>query len=292
MLDHPCRVLLIEDHPEDIERTTSMLANANSATFPRGFELEFADTLAAGKKMLDRQEFDVVLLDLILPDSRGMTTLKAIEEVAHRVPIIVETALEDEVVAVKALESGACGYVPKVLLDDNLILYAIRTAIERKRQLGDKVSPQENNEIDVLERLNTEIHHQDCSLPKVESLFQRMPDIFEEFKERYDKLFSQIVEQKLYKVKYDIDRELNVLVEQLGYLQATPKDAIELHMAILKQKQAHLGQTKARIFIAEGRYLLLEVIGKLAAYYQRYYIGLSKINLSHSYNKVSSKEDT
>ncbi len=241
--------------------------------------------------MLDRQKFDVVLLDLMLPDSRGMDTLKAIEKVVYRVPIIVETAIEDEVVAVKALESGACGYLPKVLLDNNSIVYAIRAALERQKQLAKREASRQSDEIDVLERMSAAIPHSDGPFAKAESLSQRMPDVFKEIERRYAQLFEGFVEERLYRVETQINKELNILVEQLGYLQATPKDAIELHTAVLKQKQANFGPTKAQIFIAEGRYLLLEVMGKLAAYYQKYYIGLNKINLTQSYNRVSSKED-
>ncbi|WP_036487775.1 response regulator [Myxosarcina sp. GI1] len=290
MLNRPCRVLIIEDQPEDIERTKTMLSGARSASFPKGFELEYAQTLTGGKNLLDRQKFDVVLLDLILPDSRGMKTLQAIEDYAERVPFIIETAIEDEVIAVKALEYGACGYLPKILIDDNLIVYAIRAAIERKQFVKKNIS-QQQNEIDVLEQISTEIPVRDRPFTKVESLQERMPDVVDEIKQRYSKILLRQVENKLYDVNYQISNELNLLVEQLGYLQATPKDAIDIHTAAIKQKQINLGRIEAQIFVTEGRYLLLEVMGKLAAYYQRYYIGLSKMNTTHSYNKVSSPKE-
>ena len=291
MLNRPCQLLIIEDNPEDIERTQKMLVDARSAFFPQGFDLVYVHTLAEAKKLLDRQSFDVVLLDLILPDSRGMKTLQAMEEVSERVPIIVETAIEDEVIAVKALEYGACGYLPKILLDNNLIIYAIRSAIERQRQSRTNASVQQEHEIDVLEQMSIDMPHGDRSFSQAETLQQRMPDVFKEIKQRYSQLFDRVVEQKLYDINDRTTEELNILVEQLGYLQATSKDLINLHTATLKQKQQDLGRIEAQIFVAEGRYLLLEVMGKLAAYYQRYYIGLSKMNLTHSYNKVSSPDE-
>ena len=105
-----------------------------------------------------------------------------------------------------------------------------------------------------------------------------MPDIYSELKVKYARLLEHFVEQKIYQVEYEISSQVNVLIEQLGYLQATPRDLIELHMSVVKQKQSVAKQNKA--FTIEGRYLLLELMGKLAAYYRRYYIGLNKLNLS------------
>ena len=283
MLRSPCRVLLVEDELEDIEIVKDMLNDTRSAFFKRGFELTCAETLLEAIQAIDNREFDVILLDLILPDSRNMDGLKELQARALNSPIIVQTALEDEVVAVKALELGACGYLPKMANDRNLLLYAIRSAIERQQQLIDAGLPQQQQELDALENLikNAEEPKQD------DSLKQRMPDVFAELKQRYEKLLDRFVEQKIYRVEYQLSGETNVLIEQLGYLQATPRDLIELHTAILKQKQT-TNRKNNKAFTIEGRYLLLELMGKLAAYYRRYYIGLNKLNFSQKHQNVSS----
>ena len=283
MLRSPCRVLLVEDELEDIEIVKDMLNDTRSAFFKRGFELTCAETLLEAIQAIDNREFDVILLDLILPDSRNMDGLKELQARALNSPIIVQTALEDEVVAVKALELGACGYLPKMANDRNLLLYAIRSAIERQQQLIGVGLPQQQQELDALENLikNAEEPKQD------DSLKQRMPDVFAELKQRYEKLLDRFVEQKIYRVEYQLSGETNVLIEQLGYLQATPRDLIELHTAILKQKQT-TNRKNNKAFTIEGRYLLLELMGKLAAYYRRYYIGLNKLNFSQKHQNVSS----
>ena len=289
MLDYPCRVLLIEDEPEDTTNITSILENTHSAFFQGGFELTCAETLSEAKQILCQQEFDVILLDLMLPDSRHINSLQEIQAVASRTPIIVQTALEDEVVAVKALELGGCGYLPKVASECNLLLYAIRSAIERKEQLAlieRSQQEQQEQEIDILERLLTEMPQLNSQIG--DSLGDRMPDVFSELKERYHELLNRFVRQKVYKVEYDSTHQINILTEQLGYLQASPRDLIELHTAVLKQKQNRLGQRQSKVYLVEGRYLLLELMGKLAAYYRKYYIGLNKINIAYSYQNLSS----
>ncbi len=288
MLNSPCQVLLIEDEPDDKANIQNILEDTRSAFFKRGFQLTCAETLSAAKLILSQQKFDVILLDLMLPDSRHLNSLELVQAETSQTPIIVQTALEDEVVAVKALEMGACGYLPKIFSERDLLLYAIRAAIERQWQLENLEQfqqQQQKQEFDVLESLFSEGNS--FNNQYTDSLQQRMPDVFAELEARYNNLLDRVVEQKIYKVEHDINDRLNVLIEQLGYLQATPKDLLSLHTNRLKQKQQDLGQRKSRVYIIEGRYLLLESMGKLAAYYRRYYIGLNKINLASSYQDIS-----
>ena len=282
MLDCPCRVLLVEDEPEDVNIVTTMLQDSRSAFFTRGFELACAETLSEAKQILSEREFEVILLDLMLPDSRNMNGLEELQAQTQNTPIIVQTALEDEVVAVRALELGACGYLPKVASDRNLLIYAIRSAIERQQQLASVEIPQKQ-ELDTLENLmaNTTDSKQD------DSLKCRMPDIFIELEQRYYQLLERYVKQKIYKVEYELAGEINIVIEQLGYLQATSRDLIEIHTAVLKQKQLEIGK-RAKAFTVEGRYLLLELMGKLTTYYRRYYIGLNKSNLRQNYQDTIS----
>ena len=284
MLNSPCRVLLIEDELEDREIVTGMLQDVRSTFFTQGFKLTCAETLAEAKRVLGERGFEVILLDLMLPDSRSMNSLKELQERLSKIPIIVQTALEDEVVAVKALELGACGYLPKVTKDRNLLLYAIRSAIERQQQLIDAEQEQaQQQELDILAK----IMDNPAESNQNDSLKPRMPDVFAELEQRYHQLLDRFVEHKIYKVEYKLSGEINVFIEQLGYLQATPKDLIELHTTILKQKQI-VARGKSKAFTIEGRYLLLELMGRLAAYYRRYYIGLNKINFGQSYQNISS----
>lgn len=292
MLNHPCRVLLVEDDLEDLEKLQTILIDAHPACFRRGFNLTCAETLAEGKKLIKQTDFDVVILDLMLPDSRGINTIKEMQSVIAQLPIIVLTSVEDEIVAVKILELGACGYLSKTVLDNNLLIYAIRTAIERKLQLA-KLEQQQQpaQEIALLEHLLEEGKSLGEQILQSESLHQKMPDVLTEIKERYNELLDSFVQQKIYKVKNKTARNIDVLVEQLGYLQATPKDLIEIHTSILKQKQAIIGQRQAMTYTIEGRYLLLEMMGKLTNYYRKYYIGLNKLNLAQSYSKKISRSN-
>ena len=276
MLNYPCRILLIEDEIEDIKIVKAMLSNVRSAFFKEGLEVTSAKTLAQAQQMLSESKFDVILLDLVLPDSRNMDSLEKLQTQNMGAPIIVQTALEDEVVAVKALELGACGYLPKVASDRSLLLYALRSAIERKQQLAElEPSQQQQQELDTLDGLI----ENDLETKTNKTLKLKMPDVFSELQERYNRLLISFVEQKIYRVENDLGNKAKVLIEQLGYLQATPQDLIELHTTSLKKSPPQ----KNKAYLAEGRYLLLELMGRLVAYYRRYYIGLNKISASEDW---------
>ena len=123
------RVLLIEDNPGDARLISEMLAEVRSAAF----DLEWADDLSTGLERLATGGIDAVLLDLSLPDSQGLDTFVKTHIHAPQVPIIVLSGLDDEELAGKAVREGAQDYLVKGNVDTNLLVRALRYAIERKR---------------------------------------------------------------------------------------------------------------------------------------------------------------
>lgn len=101
-----------------------------------------ATRLAEGIARLGVEGFDLVLLDLTLPDSRGLETFLYLRRNAPELPIIVLSGLEDEELALRAVREGAQDYLFKGQIEPNLLARAIRYAIERKR-LETELSHQE-----------------------------------------------------------------------------------------------------------------------------------------------------
>lgn len=128
------RVLLIEDNPGDVRLVELMLADAGMApSSAQKFEMTHAGTLAAGLEQLRLGEFDVVLLDLSLPDSHGIDTFNAVCCHASDVPCLLMTGLDDADLAVRVMQAGAQDYLTKGNFDGALLGRAIRYAIERHR---------------------------------------------------------------------------------------------------------------------------------------------------------------
>ena len=128
MSDRPVTVLLVEDNPGDIRLIQEMLADVEDERF----ELEYADRLSTGLDYLGTREIDVVLLDLSLPDSQGFDTLHRVITALPEMPIIVVlTGTDDEKLAVQAVRAGAQDYLVKGQIDGNLLIRAVRYAMER-----------------------------------------------------------------------------------------------------------------------------------------------------------------
>jgi PAS domain S-box-containing protein len=123
------RVLLVEDNPGDARLLWEMLAQATSAQF----ELTHVGRLCEALQRLHKTAFDLVLLDLSLPDSQGLETFARVYGQTPGIPIIVLSGLDDEALAVKAVREGAQDYLVKGQVDGNLLVRAMRYAIERKR---------------------------------------------------------------------------------------------------------------------------------------------------------------
>jgi signal transduction histidine kinase len=123
------RVLLIEDNPGDARLIRELLSEAHTVSF----EIEVTPKLSDGLEALSEKAFDVVLLDLSLPDSSGLATLAKTLSAAHQESIIILTGLDDEDLGVEAVRNGAQDYLVKGQIDENGLCRAIRYAMERKR---------------------------------------------------------------------------------------------------------------------------------------------------------------
>ncbi len=126
----PLSILLIEDDADDVLLIQAYLEEAGR----NQFQLKSVATLAAGLQYLAEASpaVDIVLLDLMLPDSLGIHTLQQLVEAVPHLPIILMTGLADETIGAEALREGAQDYLLKDQLDSRGLVRAIRYAIERK----------------------------------------------------------------------------------------------------------------------------------------------------------------
>jgi signal transduction histidine kinase/CheY-like chemotaxis protein len=125
---------LVEDNEGDHRLLKAALAEVDDPQI----ELCHVSRLSDGVNWLAREKFDVILLDLSLPDSQGLNTLTQGRQAAPGVPIVVMTGLNDEAMAIRALESGAQDYLVKGHLDGSQLVRAIRHACARSEGLAAK----------------------------------------------------------------------------------------------------------------------------------------------------------
>jgi len=129
MSDKPIKILLVEDNLEYAHLIRAMVSGVGGT----GFELTHVERLSDALEHLSKGGWGVALLDLLLPDSRGLDTVVKVQAQAPNVPIVVLTGLDDEALAIKAMQEGAQDYLVKGQVDGNLLRRSIRYAIERKR---------------------------------------------------------------------------------------------------------------------------------------------------------------
>jgi PAS domain S-box-containing protein len=125
----PIHVLLIEDNPGDRRLLQELLRDAASVHIT----LDFTESLTQGLQRLREEHFDLILLDLFLPDSQGFATFTRLQQQEGEVPIVVTTGLNDGTLALKAVQAGAQDYLVKGQITGELLVRSIRYAIERKR---------------------------------------------------------------------------------------------------------------------------------------------------------------
>jgi len=130
------RVLLVEDNAVSAQLAKTMLAHADGS----GFEVQTAGSLMDALDLLGARGFDVILLDLSLPDSEGIGTLTAIRVHAPQVPVLVLTGLNNETLANSALQNGAQDYIVKGQFDGNALARALRYAVTRNKQASHRGS--------------------------------------------------------------------------------------------------------------------------------------------------------
>jgi two-component system, cell cycle sensor histidine kinase and response regulator CckA len=123
------RILLVEDNPIDARTLRDMIREACSGPF----HLDHADRLSRALELLATGQFDVVLLDLSLPDARGLETVSQLHAHSPKAPIVVLTSLDDEAVAARALRAGAQDYLVKGRFSGDLLVRSVRYACERAR---------------------------------------------------------------------------------------------------------------------------------------------------------------
>ena len=132
------RVLLIEDDPIQARLIQKLLADRRDPSFA----VTVADRLAAGLKRLGEGGTDLVLLDLILPDSQELETFVRVKAQAPDVPVIVQTGIADAMMAGRAVEQGAQDYLVKDHITSASLLRSIRYVMERSRaRTGEWNSP-------------------------------------------------------------------------------------------------------------------------------------------------------
>ena len=128
------RILLVEDNPADVLLVEITLDELGWSPL-----LKHVARVQGALDLLAGDEFDVVLLDLNLPDGQGLSNFRRINEASPQTPVILLTGLADEAVALQAIQLGAADYLIKGATDAPLLERSMRYATERKKNENARV---------------------------------------------------------------------------------------------------------------------------------------------------------
>jgi diguanylate cyclase (GGDEF)-like protein/PAS domain S-box-containing protein len=121
-------LLLVEDNPGDVRLLREMFDEEGV----RDTQVTHVERMSDAEKHLAKNNVDIILLDLGLPDARGVGAVRRAHAAAPRIPLVVLTGLDDELLATQALQEGAQDYLIKGEIETRGLLRSLRYAVERK----------------------------------------------------------------------------------------------------------------------------------------------------------------
>ena len=263
--DTPIRILLIEDDPGDARLIQEMLSESDS----RRFTLVHEKWLSDGINRLNKEKFDILLLDLMLPESRGLDTLFKVSRHNIDTPIVVLTGLTDELTGTKAINNGAQDYLVKGDINSDLLTRSIRHAIERHRLLM-KLKKVWQEECKDQERITQHFHAITQQEEQAEEEVPTSPN--DETLKLLVPKYRDIILSYVRALRIREDRpseKLRNFAAELVKAHAQAKDIIRIHLHVLTEFSSQMpSQKEERTFSNDARLVLVELMGNLLDMYR------------------------
>jgi DNA-binding response OmpR family regulator len=148
------RVLLIEDNLVPTKHIEELLKATGDDCYALTTLEQFPDT----REQLVQQQWDVLVLDLVLPNGKGIELVRRIKELAPDVPLLIVTTTEDEELALSGIRAGAQDYLVRGQFDGPLLWRIIHRAIERNRAAAH------------FRQIHQTLTHMDCTVRQLQRL--------------------------------------------------------------------------------------------------------------------------
>ncbi len=251
-------ILLIEDNPGDVRLIQEMLRETGEDLF----EVTHADRLSGGLSLLDKGTFDLILLDLSLPDSCGLETFAKVHQQARDIPIVVMTGMNDLSLATKSLREGAQDYLVKEETQGDLLVRSIRYALERFSLLKEleesRRQAQEKKERD--ETMRNFQHY--VALGGGGGIARHLEALSQEYR--------AIVLQYVRALRINEDRpsdRVKTFAVQLAGFGCRARDLVHLHLGVLNEFSQKVTPAEERAFFNDARLVLVELMGNIMDIY-------------------------
>lgn len=275
-MQDPQSVLLVEDNPDDVRLIHEALRRA-----PAGrFLIDRVDRLSGAIEWLRRRSPAVIVLDLNLPDSRGLDTLVVLRTHVPRTAIVVLTVSPDDE-GPRAIRAGAQDFLTKAQFDGELLARSLRYSVERQALLNEL----QRRHVRELRQRDREalgpwgVVGDMRDIPELVghgSLRQSSREIFRSLVRRYAEILQGVMGDEPLSPRYA--EQIQEIARRLGVLNAGPADAIELHRAAVELKERVHGPAELEGLHRHAGAVQVELLGALADHYRRYTLDLRKIH--------------
>lgn len=251
------RVLLVDAAGALAERLAAALAEVDDE---QRLTLETVPTADQVRARVERGGVDVLVLPLPQPDHEGVLPALELRASVPGTPLVVICRPEYEPIAVKAVQLGASDYLLSDRLYGTLVARCLRHAVEAERTRA-RLARYDT-------RWSSPMHAESDAKVKVASLESALPEGFAKLVAEYRHALDRAVERILRSEAPGADSGMRRIARRAGRMGASARDVIEIHAAVMKEKEGEEGPQRARLYRAEGRLRLLELMGHLVTYYR------------------------
>jgi len=266
-MERDLAILLLED-----DASWALLVREMLTGMPGLASLTHCSVLREGLALLEQRSFDVVLLDLNFNDSPALATLASVRQHFPHVAIVVLTDLAGEEMGLAAVRMGAQDYLTKGEVQRPLLHRVIRYAAERHYLQHQLDEARQTREVRSVERLSAPVSPQITSQYYAGfSLRDAYPAEFETLTASYRGLLARCLEERIYQTSGKVAARVPEMAAEFALLRSGPRDVLDVHMAALTKALKEEPRNRSQALLEEGRILVLNLMGHLAAFYRNYY---------------------
>lgn len=261
------KILIVEDSPTDLRLIEKKL----NACYGSRFFLEQATSCEAAISSLNYQNFDIVLLDLNLPDSEDLASLQKIRKARPDLPVVVLTGSRHKSESIHLIREGAQDYLPKGEFDNELLRRTIEYAVERQRLTRSLEESRKENQRNASVAMRS--FPESTTEATSDSFGEKLLSIadnatFSMLVEEYGKLLKSAFSSLRRNIQGDLIQDKKIFAELLGRFRAKPRDLVEVHVQALRDTAKNPEILKRDILASEAQLLLIEIMGYLALFYR------------------------
>lgn len=261
-MDGKPHILVVDDEIHSAENEKFILEK-------NGFHVSTANSAEVAFRFLLTTIPDLILLDVVLPDIPGTEFCKAIKQDNRysAIPVVLISGSRissDE--SQLGISYGAASYITRPFKND-LLIAGIRNALSQTREHEDKTAS--DREMQTFKNLSQRDSRETSVLFNAVPLKMQYPESYRNILNEYDKILSDAIEERCFKVEQHLHEKLNHLSDNLGFLKAGAKDIMDVHRECIIARINMANPKEQKILLEESRLLLIELMGNMINYYRR-----------------------